>query len=403
MSLEDAAGSIAEQLLAEEYVEVFAHHDADGIAAAAILCEAMLRAGRRFRLRIRAEIAPSDIPQGAPALLCDLGSARDDLPDGVMVVDHHVPHFEGKLHLNPLLEGIDGDRELSSAGAAYLVADHMGDNRDLIGLVLLGILGDGQELAGKNRELVNEGIATASITPSRGLTLPGRDPLEQLVHASDPYLDGISGEPDRVAALIARCSEDDGIDCLLSLLLLAISPRGSLRAMQSVYGSVYELGREAVPDAHALCALVDACGKCGKSGLAASLCLRSDVGLKEAWTETLQYRSRVIEAVKAARRLEVPGAVYAVDDPLVASSVADALARDLEQSSVVVVLAETEEQIRLSARTPPGVSLDLEERVRDLARELGGYGGGHRSRAGATVPARQKEACLQRLGEVFAA
>ncbi|MDI6719230.1 MAG: DHHA1 domain-containing protein [Methanomicrobiales archaeon] len=403
MSLEDAAGSIAERLLAEEYVEVFAHHDADGIAAASILCEAMLRAGRRFRLRIRAEIAPPDIPQGVPALLCDLGSARGDLPDGVMVVDHHVPHFEGRLHLNPRLEGIDGDRELSSAGAAYLVADRMGDNRDLIGLVLLGILGDGQELAGMNRELVNEGIATGSIAPSRGLTLPGRDPVEQLAYATSPYLDGISGDADRAAALIARCSGDGGVDCLLSLLLLAISPGASLRAMQSVYGTVYELGREVVPDAHALCALVDACGKCGKSGLAASLCLRSNLGIKEAWEETLHYRSRVIGGVKSARKLEVPGAVYAVDDPLAASGVADVLARDLDQESVVVVLAETAEEIRLSARTPPGVSLDLEERVRELARELGGTGGGHRRRAGATVPARQREACLQRLGEAFSA
>ena len=49
MSLaESAADTIADQIRRQEYVEVFAHHDADGIAAGSILCHAMLRAGIRF-------------------------------------------------------------------------------------------------------------------------------------------------------------------------------------------------------------------------------------------------------------------------------------------------------------------------------------------------------------------
>ena len=50
-----------------------------------------------------------------------------------MVVDHHLPLFDGEFHANPRLEDIDGDRELSAAGMAYFVAQEMGDNRDLPG------------------------------------------------------------------------------------------------------------------------------------------------------------------------------------------------------------------------------------------------------------------------------
>ena len=46
-----------------------------------------------------------------------------------MVVDHHLPLFDGELHVNPRLSGIDGDRELSAAGTAYYIAQQMGDNR----------------------------------------------------------------------------------------------------------------------------------------------------------------------------------------------------------------------------------------------------------------------------------
>ena len=122
MSLETAAGIVADRIKRQEFVEVYTHHDADGIAAASILCHTMLRAGIRFRLRVREEITLSDLGGGAAYLLCDLGAAMEDLPHDVMVVDHHIPRSEGEFHVNPRLCGIDGDRELSAAGTAYYVA-----------------------------------------------------------------------------------------------------------------------------------------------------------------------------------------------------------------------------------------------------------------------------------------
>ena len=56
MSLEAAAETVADQIRRQQFVDVYAHHDADGIAAGAILCHAMLRAGIRFRPRICAEV-----------------------------------------------------------------------------------------------------------------------------------------------------------------------------------------------------------------------------------------------------------------------------------------------------------------------------------------------------------
>ena len=48
MSLDEDAQTVADQIRRQQYIEVYAHHDADGIAAAGILCQAMLRAGIRF-------------------------------------------------------------------------------------------------------------------------------------------------------------------------------------------------------------------------------------------------------------------------------------------------------------------------------------------------------------------
>lgn len=369
MSIEAAAARLAERLLATDFVEVLAHHDADGIAAASILCHALFRKGREFRLRVSPRITPEDVPAGAGSLLCDFGSSLSDLHPDVMVVDHHVPHFDGEYHVNPRLAQIDGDRELSSSGAAYLVAQHMGDNRDLVGLALLGIIGDGQEVAGMNQEICTEGIANGFIAPRRGLRLPGRSLPEQLSLAISPFLPGISGDEPVARELVSRCTseEDTDLETLISLLVLRISPQTSLDGIYAIYGNTYGLGREVLDEAHTLAAVVDACGKAGLGDLGASLCLRSTAALQEAWDTATAYRLRVIAAIRGVRQLEGGQSLFEVEDGGVASDVADALALCQAHRAPVFVFARKADRYSISARCPPGVEIDLEHLLHSLA------------------------------------
>ncbi|MFA7197687.1 MAG: DHHA1 domain-containing protein [Methanoculleus sp.] len=399
MSLDAAAASLADHLLEQEFVEVLAHHDADGIAAASILCHAMFREGGQFRLRTRAGITTAEIPHDSSVLLCDFGSTLADLPGDVMVVDHHLPHFEGDYHVNPRLAGIDGDRSLSAAGAAYLVAQHMGDNRDLTSLALLGIIGDGQKIEGPNRDISGEGIANGFITPRRGLRLPGRGLVEQLTLAVNPYLTGFSGEPDAARTLVTQVTDEDDVDLesLLSRVVLTAAPNASHSALCGVWGTTYSLGREVIDEAVNLTAVIDACGKAGRGDIGASLCLRSTHALKEAWEITVRYRQAVIAGIRGARRLDEHLALFAVDDGTVASDVADALANDLVQSGPIFVIGESGPHCFVSARCPPGIELDLDPLMRKVAEACGGQGGGHHRRAGARIDADQVDRFKQEL------
>ena len=393
MSLETAAGTVAEQMKRQEFIEVFAHHDADGIAAASILCHAMLRAGIRFRLRVRQKIALSDLGGDAAYLLCDLGAGMENLPRDVMVVDHHLPQSEGEFHANPRLFGIDGDRELSAAGTAYYVAQALGDNRDLAGLVIPGIISDGQQMTGKNLEIFNAGITNGIIVPDRGLTLPGRDMAERWYMATSPYLDGISGNEQLVTNLIEQsCQEATGenkirLDTLFSRIVLEAAQKTTAASLRALYGDTFHLQREVVEDAHALTAVIDACGKAGSGDIAASLCLRSSHYLDRAWEITRLYRGQVIDAVKTARPVDGYKGVYEVESTTLASDVADILARDVPHAVPVLVYAKNRDVCRISARCPPGTTADLGPLVRTLAASCGGNGGGHLLRAGATIPA----------------
>jgi single-stranded DNA-specific DHH superfamily exonuclease len=392
MSLEEAVSRVALNLERQDFVEVYAHHDADGIAAGSILCTALYRKGIRFRLRIQHRISPASLSPETPAVLCDLGSGLEDLPEGVMVIDHHIPRFEGELHVNPRLDGIDADRELSSAGAAYLVACELGDNRDLAGLVMLGIIGDDQELAGKNLEIFNEAMGESVISTGRGCLLAGRDLHERLFCSINPYLPRISGDEMAVADLIETSAREGSLeaDTLLSLMVMRISPFVPSGTLAALYGDRYSLDREVIPDAHSFTAVVDACGKCGQGGLAASLCFRSAEGAGEAWDAAQGHRLRVIRSLSALG--EKPEGFYEVDEASVASDVADVLARDTLQDRPVLVAARSNDLCHISARAPDASDLNLGEAIHEAAVQCGGFGGGHRKRGGATI------ACA-RLGE----
>lgn len=388
MSLDEAAGKLADHLGRQEFVEVYAHHDADGIAAGSILCMALHRRDIRFRLRVVTRMSPAEISPDTPTLLCDLGSGIEDLPDDVMVVDHHIPYYTGELQVNPRLHQVNGDVDLSSAGVAYMVAQGLGDNRDLSSLVMLGIIGDGQTLTGPNLAIFNEAVAEGIITPGHGYLLPGRDEHERLYAALNPYLHQVSGDEMAVADLLESASSGDDLsrEKLLSLLVLRVSPFAPVGTLEGIYGATYSLEREVIPDAHALTAVVDACGKAGFGGLAASLCLRSTRDLTEAWNLSFKHRGNVIQALRAACSEDESPGYYEVEDVTVASDVADALSRDCIYQGPVVVSARNDELCNISARCPRGIDVNFGDAVREAALQCGGFGGGHRLRAGATIP-----------------
>lgn len=403
MSIESMAADVAGRLREWDFVHVHGHHDADGIAAAAIIGHALRREGIGFRLRFHPRITSASIEGEDHVVLCDFGAALEDLPEDTVVIDHHVPHFGGEWQVNPRLAGIDGDRDLCAAGAAYLVARALCDSRDLAGLVIPAIIGDRQQCAGTNQEIVRDGIAHGYVSPEQGVRLPGRTRTEQFHMAIHPYLDGLSGDQDAVAALISQSTaggtEDPAL--LLSLAVIRSSPVTRAEALCAIFGDTYRLGREVIEDAHTLFALTDACGKAGAAGVAASLCLRSPDFLEEAWETAYAFRLRVIEGVREARPLESGDGFYETGDAGVAGDIADALAYDTGHGDVVVIFAPTNGTCAVSARVAPGSPVDLEEVMREGAAACGGTGGGHHSRAGAVIPARNREAMERHLAEAL--
>ncbi|MDR2854938.1 MAG: phosphoesterase [Methanomicrobiales archaeon] len=413
VTIEDAAHELGDEIRRHEFIEVICHSDADGIAAGAIMGTALYRAGIRFRIRAKSRMHIDDLPESS-TLLCDLGSGISDLPDSVMVIDHHHPLFEGPFHVNPRLHNINGDTELSGAGAAYLVANTLGDNRDLCGLVMVGILGDGQEIAGKNKEICQDAIATGIIDHAYGLRLGGRTLDEKVLWSTKPYFSGYSGDNENVMSLFAKSKkrlgtggvEDENPDIKLvsSLLVVYAVPYAGYDQMCSLYGDTYTLNRERVTDAHTMNILLDSCAKSGASGKALAVAMRAPLSLDATFDTAHNYRMKIIAEMNALHmkcsknEADESLRVFEIEKGSLVSDIADAIWHSYPRVCPVAVRGVTSDnQARVSFRGSGAVNIGA--CASELAKKHHGVGGGHLSRAGATVPIHEIDGFLADMRE----
>ena len=384
MSLEEAAAKIASYLRSKDYVEVYSHHDADGIAAAAILTVALRRADIAFRLRFLPHLNKDDVERPELSVLCDLGASVPDFPESIVIIDHHVPYAAVPFHINPRLEGIDGESELSAAGCAYLVANALGDNRDLAGLVMVGVIGDSQKLSGMNQKIIGDAVGNNLIEVGKGVLLPGRTTKEQIASAVLPYLGNLSGDEETAEKIASLCMNTASDEAYTALLLSEIIVRSdaSYHDLMSMYGESWKLLREAVQDAYAMTAVIDACGKAGRPDLGYAVAAGDMTQTDAAWETANAFRRKIIASAAAAEA--VAENVWISDSVETASDVADIFVRSKQMP--VVVLARGTEYLKVSARAPADSSVDFEQMMKTSAEKFGGAGGGHKTRAGGELP-----------------
>lgn len=280
----------------------------------------------------------------------------------------------------------------------------MGDNRDLCGIALLGMIGDHQEIAGKNSDIVNEGIANQFIVPGRGLGFAGDDLTEKLYTAINPYLPDISGNREKAEELVKSYSGPDDVDCerLLSAIVLDIADRCNEKAMCSLWGDTWELQRSVIHDARTLASVVESCGLSGRGGLAAMLCMRNAEAVDEAKEIGRQHRLDTIRAVATAKRYKDDLALYEIEKPEVSSTVADTLANEGLFKTPVFTISRINGNYSVSARCPPKITCDLSTLMKEAAESVGGTGGGHRSRAGAKIKEEQLPVFIKNIEEAIA-
>lgn len=430
---------------------VVSHYDADGLASASILARALSRLGFALHITIFEQLTPANLarleklaPSYPLVLVADMGSgALRSLSqlkvEAVVVLDHHLPGSpaEGVVEVNPHRFGVDGSREVSSSGLAYLLA------RELVGeeavelspLAVVGALGDRQDvgkgfrLVGLNRRIVEEGVEAGLLEEKIDIRVFGggsRPLVKALAYTTDPFIPGITGDEGGALAFLnsigvepaaggrmrtlSELGREEKKRLASALIKLLLSHGYSVQEAERIYGATYIVREEPqdspLRDAREFAQLLNATGRMGAFELAIALGLgvRGDALLKSLDIAG-QYRSLLARAFRCVREenLLKEGRGCAVADfrgkdflnERVSGALASLLLPYVKGDKLLLVLVDSPEGVKVSARKREGAAAHVGELMARAAELVGGVGGGHESAGGATIPRERVEEFLE--------
>jgi len=430
---------------------VITHIDADGIASGGIASATLNRLGKRYRIVFEKKVTEETIAMIGGATedivwVCDLGSAylsEFKGPD-IIVTDHHVPDqkwgrgqismddFNRVHHLNPHSYGVSGSYEVCGAGMTYLLSKAIDPkNIDLAYLAVVGAVGDLQDnreskLIGYNRAILQEAVSTGDIIIEEDIRCFGRDyrPLVQfLQHSNDPPIPGISdngpgcsaffselgiplkknGEP-RVWRDLTADEKKKASESLLSRIA-----EEDLR--KRLFGEVYTITRydshTGLRDVKEFATVLNSCGRYDDAETGLKICMGDMTALEDAERNRSDHRKHISSAlsyIKEGSLLKERRFIQYFDaGPEIRETVVGIVAGillnsgDANRMLPIFAFAEADDGIKVSARANRVLTdrgLDLSFVMKTASEIVGGYGGGHKVAAGATIPIGKEEEFL---------
>ncbi|MEJ2272644.1 MAG: DHH family phosphoesterase, partial [Candidatus Bathyarchaeota archaeon] len=440
-----AANLILEHIKKDDIIHLYSHIDADGLSAAGIMGNALLRAGGKFRLHLERwmdEKVAKRIGQETSSLIIftDMGSGYLDLlgkelSKDVIILDHHQPITDVPLNfiqVNPHIHGIDGTRDISGSGVAYFVVKALDEsNIDLACIAIVGALGDLQDknkerqLGGANRTIVKDAVESGLLKVETDLLFFGREtrPIhEALARTTNPFIPEISSEEDKSLAFLInlgikpkikekwralRDLSSEEKKTLLSAIADHLVSKGlSGDIAFDLIGEVYTLTKEEpwtpLRSGREFSVLLNATGRMDKAGLGVAICMGDRKKcLEEAKSIIRNYRHTITKYLKwitdKPNRLEQLENIYVVRgngfiDEKVLSPVCTILSTTLASLGKPIIAYATisgEEQVKVSSRGSESLvqkGLNLGEIMQISAEKYSGRGGGHDIAAGAQIP-----------------
>ncbi len=463
-----------------ENVRIVSHLDCDGISAASILIKALGNENRNYTVSIVQQLNEKVMKElnnenHKYIFFTDLGSSQINLMNKVFVnkkifiLDHHEldPHdlagqkviesnynnemalgainfYENIIHVNPVLFGIDGGREVSGAGVTYFfVRDLNEKNKELAHLAIIGAIGEVQESDGflkLNNDILEEAVAEGKIEVKKGLRFFGMQtkPLHKVLeYSTDPYIPRVSGsESSAIQWLqyigiepkigkewrkITHLSEEDLRKLSTSIILQRINDNHE--NAEDIFGNIYILTQEkegsSFKDAKEFSTLLNSCGRMNKASLGIGACLGDNKAKRMALDNLVSYRKELIKAINWLRSSQksekiVRGGGYLIinaeDNVLstIIGTLASMLAKsnELKEGTIIISMAQTRENTtKISTRIAghkKEYQIDLSSIVSMMISKIeGASSGGHFQAAGAVIPTEREKDFIENAKSVL--
>ena len=444
--MKERAAQCADEIKKHSSIHVVSHIDADGLTSAGIICTALDRMGTDYSTRFVKQLDDTIIAELAEqdhelVIFTDLGSgmleSMKSYGINAIVADHHQPRGEMQNHLNPHLFGANGSYELSGSGTTYILANALGDNRDLADLAIVGAMGDLQHmkkgyLTGINRLILEEGASSNVLKFERDITLFGKQtrPVFKLLQfASDPYIPGLTGSEDACIEFLhkqgIRFSGDERwrrwIDLeqgekqkvVSGLVQYCLSAGLPSYKIERLIGEVYTLLKEGegteMRDASEYSTLLNATARYGHADIGLAVCMgdRGDA-YEQARKLLAEHRKNLVDGLMFVKEqgltklknLQYFDAGSSIRETIVGIIAGMSTSITSNRSLPIVAFADTDDGVKVSARGTQDLirkGLNLSEAMSKISAEVGGAGGGHDIAAGATIPVTAKDEFIRKL------
>lgn len=459
LSFVEAAEVIREHAHSGEIVRVLTHSDADGIAAGAIICQALRRIGIASKVscekRLDEDLIRS-VASESPDLVVftDMGSGYIDIIERYLaevqklVLDHHLPvdvSSKHMVHINPVTYGLDGSREISGAGLAYLLARTLdANNVDLSVLAIVGALADQQDkgekktLFGLNAEIEADAKKAELLETTFDLIFFGyqtRPFAKAIARTTSPFMPGLSGREDRTVAFLQEMSielknsgrwrtlkdltEQEKQTLFSELSKHLLSEGCGPEIIHELVGTIYlfpkEEARTPLRDAREFASLLNACARMDRPSLGISICLGDrDKGFTEAEKLLDDYRKTIAQYLEWVNRTSpihemknvyVLKAGSEIDDRIIGVVASILISSGILKNKKPIIAAAASDQglVKISARGEEAMAaagIDLGFAVMQAAERVSGRGGGHDTAAGAFLKEEESEKFLEIVDDI---
>ncbi len=426
------AASLLRSVPTTKRIRIVSHYDADGIAAAGVLCTAVYRAGYAFQTSLMRNPFTKGFDRlknerNELIVFSDMGSGQletiESLGCKAIILDHHqylrAQTSQNIRQINANLFGADGNYDVSGATLSYLFATALNPaNEDLAALALAGATGDKQFIGGVrglNKTILEDALQKGFLTEQTNIKLYGDTIADALYYSVDPYYPGLSGKSEKIETMLEQLRikpttsiqdiPPETITKIQSYLLFVLIKAG---CQQNILEMTIRKRYVASPgwELERFADLLDACGKNGYRSLGLSLCLGDGSTWKEAMQVEKDYKQKLLTGLEGLEQgiHETKGMRYFYSDNSSLGGVIAGIATNymLDEKKPLFSLTrkETDNEIHISCRGNQQLvrqGLDLGAVMKTVAGELGGFGGGHKIAAGATIAFGKEKEFLEKV------
>ena len=361
----------------------------------------------------------------------------------IFVLDHHQLAAKEPgtiIHINPLLFGIEGSKDISGAGVVFLFSKALDrKNEDMAHLAIIGAIGDVQEergFSGLNKEILEIAVKNKKIKIEKNLRFFGiiTRPLHKILeYSSDPYIPGISGSESNAIQFLQKLGiepktenrwktfndlTEDEKKRLCSAIILE---RANEKNPEDVFGDVYLIAEEDTKlptrDAKEFSTLLNACGRLDKASLGIGVCL-NDKRLKEKAIKNLEdYKKEIVNAIKwfesnKDSRDVIEGENYLIINAknnilgTMIGTLASILSKSYNMKDNMFIMSmarldnkTTKISLRKTGRNKK--EINLKEILNNITEKVGGETGGHINAAGALISIEKEEEFINEAINLF--